>query len=209
MSRCGTVRSLPVAAASAGLRDSGIGAPPQSDLCGWDWGGWGALHPSVPPAAPRPPRGDSFCWDRLPAAPHGGTERRECAPRKGEQRDWHPTGDAEGWGTCRGHPTLGTRDMQGTSRGNGQRDRRVRSVLGCEDANEGGTPRVRNSWVTSQREDGDIPWGIGGIGGAQRGGWDVGGETSRWHPWVRPGQGVHSGVGPGGDRWDMEGVQAG
>lgn len=84
MSRCGTVRSLSVAAASPGLRDSGIGAPLQSD----------------PSCVPGRARGNS-----APFSPLGylgvtllGPSAR-CTPR----------GDRE-MGTLCGHPTEGRRE---------------------------------------------------------------------------------------------------
>lgn len=67
-------------------------------------------------------------------------------PRKGEERDRQPTGDAEGWGTCRGTPHTGDK---GWSTGRGGMDRgmgtpqRDEEHSGDMDAHEGVILRER------------------------------------------------------------------
>lgn len=88
----------------------------------------------------------------------------------------HPTGDAEGWGPAGGHPALGTgggahagHPMEGMDRGmcTPQSDGWTRNILGMwmhmrVSPLGGQWGGRRHSWVTPQREDGDIPRGIGG-----------------------------------------------
>lgn len=165
MSRCGTVRSLPVAAASPGLRDSGIGAPLQSDpSCapGWARGNSAPISPlgylgvtlSSGTFCRLHPTGGQRDGNTL-WTPHGREKRGTGSP----QGDGGPAG---------GHPTLRTR-----STGRGGMDRgmctpqRDEEHSGDVDAHEGvtlGEQRGgrRHSWVTPQREDGDIPLGVGG-----------------------------------------------
>lgn len=157
MSRCGTVRSLPVAAASAGLRDSGIGAPPQSDPSCAPGRAAGVGELCTPQSPPLHlgylgvALSSGTCWQLHPTGgqrdgktlwtPHGG-ENGGIGTPQGMQRDGVPAG---------GHPSLGTRDgahagghpVGGMDRGmcTPQRDRGVRNILGCEDAHEGVTPR--------------------------------------------------------------------
>lgn len=112
MSRCGTVRSLPVAAASAGLRDSGIGAPPQSDPSS-ALGRAVGMGELCTPQSPPPHLGylgvalsSGTCWRLHPTGgqrdgktlwtPHGGENGGIGSPQ-GVQRDGVP-GDTPHWG---------------------------------------------------------------------------------------------------------------
>lgn len=168
MSRCGTVRSLPVAAASPGLRDSGIGAPLQSEPSCVPGRARGNSAPFSPLGYLGVTLSSGTFWPLHPTGgqrdgnavwtPHGREKRGIGSPR-GMQRDGGPAG---------GHPTVGTR---GGAQAGGEwtegwaPHRGMRNILGMwmhMRVSSSGNGR-RHSWVTPQREDGDIALGISGV----------------------------------------------
>lgn len=151
MSRCGTVRSLPVAAASPRLRGFGIGAPLQSDPCCAPGRGTRGL---CTPQSPRLPGVTLSSGTFYPLHPTGeqrdgnalwtpqGRENRGTGTPQGMQRGGGPAGDTPHWGQGEEH-------VQG---GNGQRD--VHPTEGQRDEEHSGDVDAHESVTLGEQRGG-------------------------------------------------------